>query len=225
MDWKAIRLVVFDVDGTLYNQRPLRIRITLELLADAAMKWNLGALRILSVYRKLREKLGDDETPSFELELVIETAQRTGRSEDYVRRTVADWMETRPLRHLPACRYPGVERLFAGLRRKDKTIAILSDYPVAAKLAALGLEADFEVCASDPDVGVLKPNPLGLLKAMAVSGARPDETVLIGDRIDRDGEAARRCGAAALIRSSTPKAGWATFVKYDDPIFEIFLEH
>ena len=31
-DWKGIRLVVFDVDGTLYNQRQLRMLMVRDLL-------------------------------------------------------------------------------------------------------------------------------------------------------------------------------------------------
>ena len=32
-DWDTIRLVVFDIDGTLYRQRPLRLRMARDILA------------------------------------------------------------------------------------------------------------------------------------------------------------------------------------------------
>ena len=37
-DWKDIRLVVFDVDGTLYRQRPLRLRMARDLVLHAVTK-------------------------------------------------------------------------------------------------------------------------------------------------------------------------------------------
>ena len=33
IDWDGVRLVVFDVDGTLYRQRPLRMKIARDLAA------------------------------------------------------------------------------------------------------------------------------------------------------------------------------------------------
>ena len=34
-DWKDIRLVAFDVDGTLYRQRPLRLRMARDQIGRA----------------------------------------------------------------------------------------------------------------------------------------------------------------------------------------------
>jgi FMN phosphatase YigB (HAD superfamily) len=33
-DWRDIRLVAFDVDGTLYKQRPLRLRMGRDMVLD-----------------------------------------------------------------------------------------------------------------------------------------------------------------------------------------------
>jgi putative hydrolase of the HAD superfamily len=54
-------------------------------------------------------------------------------------------------------------------------------------------------------------------------GVKPQQTVLIGDRADRDGIVARRAGAQALIRSSKPLEGWQTFARFDDALFSPFL--
>jgi putative hydrolase of the HAD superfamily len=54
---------------------------------------------------------------------------------------------------------------------------------------------------------------------MDMAGESPDTTVLIGDRADRDGEAARRAGVRCLLRTSTPVEGWRCFAGYDDPVF------
>ena len=222
-DWDDVRLVAFDVDGTLYSQFRLRRRMLRDLLGDAVSRRTPHVIKVLSVYRRIRERLAEEETGDFERTLIAATATVAERSTDEVRAIVDQWIEKRPLRYLAACSYPGVAELFSGLRRKGKIVGVLSDYPAQAKLAALGLNADLIVCAGDPGIGVLKPNPRGLAALMKAAGTDAQTTVMIGDRATRDGGAARRIGAWPLIRSRKPLADWQTFARFDDPIFRNFL--
>ncbi|CAN5899389.1 phosphoglycolate phosphatase [soil metagenome] len=219
VDWSAIRLVVFDVDGTLYRQRPLRLRMAAALLLQALRPRGLATIRALACYRRLREPMGDAETADFGRILLAETAAATGLSEQAIRAIVAEWIDRRPLPFLAGCRYPGLVALFAGLRRTGKVIGVLSDYPATAKLAALGLSADHIVSAEDEGIGRLKPNPKGLESLIRRAGAAPAATMMIGDRVDRDGMVARRAGTQVLIRSSRPIEGWQTFDRFDAPVF------
>ena len=218
-DWNDIAFVVFDVDGTLYRQSALRMRMAREMLSHAALTRSWRHIAVLSAYRRIRETIGHEEVDEFDPVLVSRTADAVRASPDLVRAVVAEWIERRPLRHLLACRYPAVAELFAGLRAAGKAIGVLSDYPVAAKLKAMGLAADHIACAGDAHVNILKPHPRGLLSLISAAGIPPDQTVLIGDRVDRDGLSARRAGAHALIRSGKPVEGWRTFARFDDPIF------
>jgi putative hydrolase of the HAD superfamily len=167
----------------------------------------------------LRERLSESECENFEARLLRQTAERTGLSEARIGELVAEWMERRPLRRLAACRYEGLPALFAGLSASGRIVGVLSDYPAAAKLKALGLCADHVVWAGDAGVGVMKPHPRGLELLMARANSPPENTVLIGDRIDRDGVAATRAGARCLIRSAAPREGCMTFARYDSPLF------
>ncbi len=223
IDWATIGLVVFDVDGTLYDQRPLRLRMARDLLIHSALRFDRSTLRILSAYRRIREELGDAEVADFEPVLIERTAAATGCAPAAVRAAVDDWIERRPLPYLMACRYPGVGELFAALRRREKAVGILSDYPATAKVAALGLAADVVVSAGDDAVRRLKPDPRGLEHLLATTGIRPEAAVMIGDRVERDGAIAVRVGMRALIRSSQPIAGWQTFRRFDDPLFAPLL--
>ena len=222
--WNAIKLVAFDVDGTLYRQSPLRMRMAGDMLVHAARSASVTHIRVLSAYRRLREELGDAETDGFEPILVERTAAASGTSPARVRALVTEWMEERPLAHVERCRYPGLVELFRGLRAQGRSIGILSDYPVEAKLRRLRLFSDHVVWAGQADVAMLKPNPRGLQRLMAAAGAQPSQTVLIGDRAERDGLAARRAGAHALIRSDKPLSGWTTFRRFDDPLFAPMLK-
>jgi len=223
-DWLRTELVVFDMDGTLYRQRPLRIRMALELLRVTVKRRSICYMAVLKTYRNLREEMGEREVEQFEPVLIEKTASSTGYPPSVVEAVVTEWMDRKPLRHIAKCRYPKVAELFEGLRRCKKTIAILSDYPATAKLTALGLSADYVVSATDPDIGRLKPHPNGLKHLMSLARAEHGSTLLIGDRPDRDGAVARRAGVPALIRSSKPIAGWQTFGRFDDPIFAPVLQ-
>jgi FMN phosphatase YigB (HAD superfamily) len=222
-DWGSIRLVVFDADGTLYRQRPVRLRMARDLLLHALSKGDFSVITVLAKYRRIKERLSDEQAADFERILVAETATATATSPDTVREIISEWIDQRPLPYLAACRYPGLVQLFAGLRRESKSIGILSDYPVKAKLLALELTANHMAFAGDAGVGLLKPHPRGLESLIAAAGVAADETMMIGDRVDRDGVAALRAGARALIRSSKPIEGWQTFAKFDDPVFTRFL--
>lgn len=224
IDWDSLRLVAFDVDGTLYRQSTLRLRMAADMLVHAARTRSLAHIHILRAYRRLREQLGETETDAFEPILIERTAAAGHTTPEVVRSLVEHWMEQRPLSHVARCRYPALLELFQGLRARGKIIGILSDYPVEAKLQALGLSADHMVWAGEPGVGILKPHPRGLQQLMSIAGVEPGQTLLIGDRAERDGEAARRAGAQALLRSDKPLPGWRTFRRFDDPLFAPLLK-
>jgi FMN phosphatase YigB (HAD superfamily) len=220
-DWRDIRLVAFDVDGTLYSQRPLRLRMGRDMVIHAVAKRDLNAIGVVSAYRRIRERLAAQEVVDFESVLMAETAKVTSMPPEKVRAIVSEWIDTRPLRYLRSCRFSGVPQLFAGLQRAGKRIGIFSDYPATEKLAAMGLAAHHVVAASD--VGLLKPHAKGLQSLMAAAGATARETIFIGDRADRDGVAGQRAGIRILIRSSMPVEAFQTFKTFHDPLFDRFM--
>ncbi len=222
-DWGRIKLVVFDVDGTLYNQHAMQLYMMRDLMVHTIATCSLKVLSVLRIYRRIRERMGGEEIGNFEAVLVAETAKAVGCTEAIVRNIVADWMEKKPLPYLARCMYQGLPDLFAGLKRNGKTVAILSDYPAQEKLAAMGLAADYVICSGDKEVGYLKPHPRGFERLLQAANVEADQAVLIGNRPERDGLAALRVGAKALIHSYKPIPGWQTFPSYDAPLFAPLL--
>lgn len=222
-DWDSIRLVIFDVDGTLYNQQMLRLRMVRDILLHTLRERDFTIISVLRSYRRLREQFAEEEKPDFEVALLAETAGAVGCTPEMVRSIITQWIEQRPLPYLAACRYPGLIDLFAGLRRNQKCVGILSDYPARKKLDALGLTADYIVSSGDEEIGLLKPHTRGLENLIAAAGVGVEATILIGDRVERDGLVAQRMGVKPLIRSSRPINGWKTFESYNDPIFTSLL--
>lgn len=217
LDWNSFQLMVFDVDGTLYDQRKLRRRMTGALIGHAVSRGDIATIRILRTYRRWREELADEERERFEGILVSRLAKRYGRSSADIEAIVSDWMERRPLPLLKACRRPGVEGLFARLRAAGKTIGVLSDYPAEAKLARLELQADVVVSARDPEVEIMKPHPRGIEEVMRRAGVKPDATIMVGDRAERDGEMGARAGVRTFVLTEKPVAGpWISFRSFDE---------
>src|SRR5207237_7625541 len=126
--WRYIRVVAFDVDGTLYRQRPLRLRMGRDMVLHTVTKCDLNAISVVSAYRRIRERLGAEEVADFERVLIAETAKATSTSPERVHAIVSEWIERRPLRYLRSCLFSGVPQLFAGLQRAGKKIGIFSDY-------------------------------------------------------------------------------------------------
>lgn len=200
------KAVIFDVDGTLYDQTKLRFLMLLEmgkfLLRSPQRSLDL---KILWNFRKAREKHAGLETPNLEEQQYIWGARASGVSSEKVRQVVKEWMYEKPLPFLNRCGYKGVHELFFCLKEKGVVIGIFSDYPAHDKLNILGLHPDAIITATHPEVSRLKPDPAGLLQAAAELQTPIRECLFIGDREERDGRCARRAGMPYIIMASGQK--------------------
>ncbi|OPY66962.1 MAG: 2-deoxyglucose-6-phosphatase [Syntrophorhabdaceae bacterium PtaU1.Bin034] len=196
----SVKAVIFDVDGTLYCERRLRRHMALEaFLSLARGRLHLQDLRIIHHFRCIRESLSDLQVPGIEERQYAVTASLLDVPVQKVRNVVREWLVERPLRYLTVCRSPGVVELFEALKKNRLPVGIFSDYPPEEKLHALGLQPDCIACGSDPEVDALKPHPKGLLSLAARLQVPVDMCLMVGDRDEKDGEAARRAGMKYLV--------------------------
>lgn len=216
VDWQPVRAVVFDVDGTLYGQRPMRLRMLRELALRCLVRpATLGEARVLNTFRQVREQLADEKAAGIIRLQYERPAEQLRLPVAQVEAVVEEWILERPLRHVAVCRIAGVRRLFSALRDSGRRIGIWSDYPAVAKLESMGLTADAVVSAVDPEVDRMKPHPAGLARVLDLLAVSPDQALMIGDRDERDGEAARRLGCPYLLLAGRP-AGAGEFGGYDE---------
>lgn len=223
LDWAGVKLVVFDLDGTLYEQRPVRLGMAGDLLLHSFKTRSLREFKLVRAYRKLREELAQGGSADFLEDLHATLGASYRLAPQQVAALAEEWLERRPLRRLARARVQGADVLFAALRRGGRRVGVWSDYPVADKLASLGLAADYVCAATDPDILRLKPDPTGLLKILDQAGVAPHEALMIGDRPERDGEAARRAGVPFLLRTNKRVAGHRCAADYRDPQFGALL--
>lgn len=184
-----------DLDGTLYHASGVRLAMGLEL---ALGHWrNVPTLRAFRQEHEWvrREAIEEVESP-FTLQ-IERTAKRLGRNPADIDRVVTDWMIHRPGKWLRLFRRRTLLAEIARFRAQGGRTALVSDYPAARKLAAIGAADLFDVVVASGEPGGprrLKPWPDGYLLAAQQLGFSPGQCVILGDRTDADGEAARRAG-------------------------------
>jgi phosphoglycolate phosphatase/putative hydrolase of the HAD superfamily len=204
-NWLALKVVILDVDGTLYDQLRLRKKMAYALAAHYSMRpWRLREMLILHHFRAEREKRSGYTGGDLENAQYIWCADKGNSSLDKVKRVVNQWMFTFPNQYLADCTYPGVKGFFAELKTRNIKIAIYSDYKAHDKLQAMGLEADLVVSSTDREVDRLKPDPKGLLYIANELQAKPQECLFIGDRQELDGECAINANMPYLIVDKKP---------------------
>jgi FMN phosphatase YigB (HAD superfamily) len=212
-----IRGVLFDVDGTLYRQRPLRLFMAAELatLALRQPRRAPAVWRALAEYRKAQESLRAQPDGADAMRQVEVAASRAGLTPAEVSALVDEWMIERPLKYLARWRAHGLIELLDFLTARGVGIGILSDYPAVRKLEALGIRRYFSlvVCGGDPEVGAFKPNPRGFLVACTRWQLNPADVLYVGDRADVDAAGAAAANMPAVIVSDvhrSPTAGALT---------------
>ena len=187
------KIAIFDLDGTLYRQLPVRITMTLKLLLYVLRhpsKWRL----IYGIYcfRALREDEKYRKTST--MRQVHDAAIRSSSDEGELHEAVDKWLMKVPLEILPRYRNGKVIDLFNELANKGYKTVVYSDYPVEDKLKALNVCPDYIFYPSEESFWELKPSKYAMDHILNVTNANPEESIYIGDRWEKDGRSAELCG-------------------------------
>jgi HAD superfamily hydrolase (TIGR01509 family) len=91
--------------------------------------------------------------------------------------------------------YPDAERLLISLAGKYQ-LGVIANQPdgTEARLRNYGLLSFFSVIISSTELGISKPDPEIFRVALREAGCKPEEAVMIGDRIDNDIRPAKALG-------------------------------
>lgn len=191
------RLVVFDLDGTLYKKK----RMVWRMLIAAPCEW-----RMMLAERKTRNALRGqyfETKDAFDKAFFQLFAEIRGCSAQQA----MEWCEKRYMPLLVSVirkYYTSVEWLssFAEeCKNRDIRLVVLSDYGhMHEKLAALDIEEQlFDWVVSAPELGGLKPAPQLMSRVVERMNVTPDQCLVIGDREDTDGLLAEAAGARFFL--------------------------
>ncbi len=207
------RAVIFDLDGTLYYQKPFRVKMLFYLLGHILRHpSSIGDIFLIKRYREVREKWEDyEQRTTFPENMALTDRQyefvagEKGVSAKKVEETVRFYMHEAPLTLLPDYKDVILSEAIENLRKKGVRVVIYSDYPVEEKLHALGIDADLCFTSGDEKINCMKPDPKGLKVILDVLGLDAAEVVMIGDRYEKDGLAAIGNSVDYIIVPSSKK--------------------
>ena len=191
---KKYRLIILDMDGTLYYQRSMQILMCMEMLLYAfGHPFALWKLRVISIFRKTREK------SSCGMNVYAYVAEKLGRNEYDIQQIIEEWMFKRPIKHMKYCCDYKLCEWIAKWKAQNKRVVIYSDYPVKDKCTALGIHLDAMYFSDEDRIGELKPSAKGIEIISEDFLIDPKEILVVGDRDSKDGKMAETAGCDYLI--------------------------
>jgi HAD superfamily hydrolase (TIGR01549 family) len=199
------KAVVFDMDGTLYFQKPFRVRMLCFLLGHLiSHPTSLKDLMIIKKYREVREHW-TEENDNLDKAQYEYVAKLKHTSKEHVQTVIEYYMHKVPLKFLLQYRDNELAKLIDNLKEKGIKVIIYSDYPSEDKLKALEISADYCYCSADPRIGTMKPDPKGLKVILSDMKLDSKEVLMVGDRMENDGLAAQANDMDYYILSASPK--------------------
>ena len=185
------KIIILDLDGTLNYHILSRVVNFFNLVIGLLLKnLKLRDLKILVNYRKLQEisfKKDMQINEVFEL-----LACRFSMSPDYIKSIRDRWMVNNQGLALKISKRGWLIKRIHNLRRNGMLVAVWSDNPVNKKICYLGVNLDYNLTSEALDINLGKPSPKGLKQIISYFHLTSSDAIMIGDRKDRDGEAARR---------------------------------
>ena len=204
---------IFDLDGTLYYQRQLRLTMAKRLACFYLIHpFRVKELLIVKKFREIREHWDelDDKIPATDAKSIDNAqyeyvADKMMVSPSMVESVIQKWIYDNPLDALKNSKDRALADIILKIRSKEKRVIIFSDYPVEDKLSALGIEADACYCSAFEPIEVLKPSPKGIEVILSENNILAENAIMVGDRFEKDGLSAKGAGVDYVILSKNPK--------------------
>ena len=186
--FKDVKAVAFDIDGTLYAQWKLYVRIPFHFLRHLYYYSHYGILR-----RRLRFMQPVADFYDFQAEQ-LGKQMHVSKEKAY---KLIDSISYKGLQPIPEA----VETIKA-FKDAGLKIAILSDFPPSQKGDIWGIRQMCDVCAGSEEYGMLKPSAHSFKELARHLGLEPQQVLYVGDSASYDVRGAASAGmkTAYLLR-------------------------
>jgi HAD superfamily hydrolase (TIGR01509 family) len=191
----SLQAIIFDMDGTLVSSRPLLHHC----ISEICEKYTGKALTLEEVVAKFGPPIG-----------TIIRSITARLSEEEQERAVRDYYDChRNNVSSKVVVFPGISRLLERIRSSGRRLALMTGVERAIMeptLNAFGLQAYFDERITVDDVRNTKPDPEGILLALARIRADLKRSIYIGDA-PADIVAGRRAGVFTGAALWSPQTG------------------
>ncbi|MFT6808123.1 MAG: FMN phosphatase YigB (HAD superfamily) [Saprospiraceae bacterium] len=211
--WREIKMVVFDVDGTLYDQRPLRREVINEMFFHYLFSPGLWReILILFHFRRNRERLAQKRVAGISKNQYILSGYE--KESEKVEKVVNEWIRKRPIKHLNKFVCVGALDFVLALQKCGIKAVVLSDYYAEEKILAMGFSFDEIISSESLEIDILKPHPAGINFILKKTEIDKQQVLYVGDREDTDSVAAHHAGIdCIIIRKQDAENHYAQIIK------------
>ena len=184
---EGIKAVAFDIDGTLYADWKLNVRLSFYVLHH--LSFFLRFSRVRDKMHRTAPLADFFEYQARLLAFAMKTTPEEAKSN--IQKICYDGMKPYFRKFKP---YPHAKECMEKLKEKGYKIGILSDFPPEQKGDIWGMRELCDVCIGSEESGALKPSlyPFGIL-AMKL-GVKPGEVLYVGNSIRYDVKGALNAG-------------------------------
>jgi putative hydrolase of the HAD superfamily len=217
-----IEAVAFDLDGTLYPNYSLNVKL---------IPFALKNPRLLLAFGKARkimhsERTGAEQADFYERQAAL-VAGIMGEQPDIIRNKIERLIYRGWEPHFRKIKlYSGVLECLEAFRCAGLKLGLLSDFPPGVKLEHLGIDSLWDAVLCSERIGSLKPEGASFTELAKALGIEPGKILYVGNSFCYDVAGAKKAGmSAALIKRSlfstgagiiSKKAGFqADFVFFD----------
>jgi len=191
--------VAFDLDGTLYPNYQLNIRLIPFIIKEQRL------LRALGKARTQLRKSGEGTRGDFYAAQAKIMGEILGESADKVMEKTEKLIYRGWEDHFKKVRlFPHVTETLEALRKNHVILGLLSDFPPETKLKNLGILEYWDTVVSSEQEGFLKPDSAAFMEIAKRMGTAPEKMLYVGNSVSYDVAGAHKAGMKAALVSAVP---------------------
>jgi len=187
--WDKLDCFIFDVDGTLYDQKSVRLVMLGKLLRYYGLRpKKLKELLAVQMFRHIwNNRAGRNMTMD---ELNRSIGKKLKLTEDKIRKIINKWMFTEPMNAVSDAAYQDVAEYIQKQYLAGKRIVVYSDYPVEAKMKALGLPYHQMFVSGEGITPEHKPSETSIRAIINCLAVPKERVIYIGNSNKKDKKSA-----------------------------------